>query len=170
MARRRKTSPFEDLISLASKLPWWLNLPLAGASYLWLHPISLRTYEAKLGFEHIQEMVFHQAVTVAAMFGQVILPAAFVLAAVLNIAQRLKARSAKKAEASGVPPVAFQPPQPRQRPFAEPVTQAPVADLTCPLCHSPMVVRVAKRGGKAGNSFFGCSRFPDCRGTRQISG
>lgn len=169
MARHRKTSPFEDLVSLMAMLPWWLNLPLAGLSYLWLHPIALRTYEAKPGLEHMQEMVVHQAITVAAMFGQVFLPAAFVLAAVLNIAQRLKTRSAKKAEASGVPPVAFQPPQPHQRPLPEPATKAPVADLSCPLCHSPMVVRVAKRGGKAGNSFFGCSRFPDCRGTRQIS-
>lgn len=169
MARRRKTSPFDDLVSIAAKLPWWLNLPLAGASYLWLHPISLRTYEAKPGIEHMQEMLIHQAITVAAMLGQVILPAAFVFAAVLNIAQRLKKRSASKSETLVTPPAAFQPPQARQRPFAEPVTQAPVADLSCPLCHSPMVVRVAKRGGKAGNSFFGCSRFPDCRGTRQIN-
>ena len=169
MARHRKTSPFEDLVSLMAMLPWWLNLPLAGLSYLWLHPVSLRIYTAKPGFEHMQEMVVHQAITVAAMFGQVILPAAFVLAAVLNIAQRLKARSANKNATTVTPPASYQPQQAHPRPFPEPVTKAPVADLTCPLCHSHMVVRVAKRGGKAGNSFFGCSRFPDCRGTRQIS-
>lgn len=40
MARRRKQSPFEDLIDLAALLPWWLTLPLALIAYLWLHSIA----------------------------------------------------------------------------------------------------------------------------------
>lgn len=36
---------------------------------------------------------------------------------------------------------------------------------TCPICGSPMVERVAKRGKNAGTSFFGCSEFPKCKGT-----
>jgi hypothetical protein len=36
----------------------------------------------------------------------------------------------------------------------------------CPICGSRMVVRVAGRGKNRGKSFFGCSRFPMCRGTR----
>jgi len=36
----------------------------------------------------------------------------------------------------------------------------------CPVCHSPMVRRTVKRGSKAGTQFWGCSRYPDCRGTR----
>jgi restriction system protein len=35
----------------------------------------------------------------------------------------------------------------------------------CPLCQSPMKLRTAKRGAKAGSQFWGCSRYPDCRGT-----
>lgn len=38
----------------------------------------------------------------------------------------------------------------------------------CPHCGSPMVRRVAKKGLNAGNEFFGCRRFPSCRGTREI--
>lgn len=38
--------------------------------------------------------------------------------------------------------------------------------LLCPTCNSQMVLRTAKRGVNAGNSFFGCSRYPACRGTR----
>lgn len=34
---------------------------------------------------------------------------------------------------------------------------------TCPRCASPMVKRVASRGEKAGQAFWGCSRFPECR-------
>jgi len=36
---------------------------------------------------------------------------------------------------------------------------------TCPLCGSPMVERVAKRGKNAGNRFYGCSKYPKCKGT-----
>jgi restriction system protein len=36
----------------------------------------------------------------------------------------------------------------------------------CPLCQSPMKLRTAKKGGSAGAHFWGCSRFPACRGTR----
>lgn len=36
----------------------------------------------------------------------------------------------------------------------------------CPVCQSPMVKRIAKRGGNPGNAFWGCSQYPACRGTR----
>ena len=38
--------------------------------------------------------------------------------------------------------------------------------VVCPLCSSPMVRRVAKRGPNAGERFYGCSTYPVCRGTR----
>lgn len=38
----------------------------------------------------------------------------------------------------------------------------------CPLCRSLMVRRTAKKGQTAGSQFWGCARFPDCRGTRAI--
>ena len=34
----------------------------------------------------------------------------------------------------------------------------------CPLCGNEMIKRKAKKGRNAGNSFWGCSQFPDCRG------
>ncbi len=37
---------------------------------------------------------------------------------------------------------------------------------SCPVCGSAMVRRVAKRGRNAGDAFWGCSRYPACRGTR----
>jgi DNA-binding helix-hairpin-helix protein with protein kinase domain len=39
-------------------------------------------------------------------------------------------------------------------------------NVTCPKCGSKMVRRVAGRGPNAGKPFWGCSRFPVCRGTR----
>lgn len=36
----------------------------------------------------------------------------------------------------------------------------------CPICGSPMRRRTARRGSRRGNKFWGCTRFPTCRGTR----
>ncbi len=36
----------------------------------------------------------------------------------------------------------------------------------CPQCGSKMVLREARRGSRTGQSFWGCSRYPGCRGTR----
>ncbi|HYA19174.1 MAG TPA: restriction endonuclease [Burkholderiales bacterium] len=36
----------------------------------------------------------------------------------------------------------------------------------CPKCGSPMVMRAARQGPRSGSSFWGCSKFPNCRGTR----
>lgn len=38
----------------------------------------------------------------------------------------------------------------------------------CPVCHSEMVKRTAKRGANSGNAFWGCSQYPGCKGTRAI--
>ena len=35
----------------------------------------------------------------------------------------------------------------------------------CPSCGRPMSVRVARKGSNAGKAFWGCPRFPECRGT-----
>jgi len=57
---------------------------------------------------------------------------------------------------------------------AEPFVQRPAAagqptaalNPACPMCQSSMVRRTARKGAKAGAEFWGCSRFPACRGTR----
>lgn len=41
--------------------------------------------------------------------------------------------------------------------------------ISCPSCGSRMIIRTARRGPHAGNSFWGCSEFPRCRGTRQVA-
>ncbi len=38
------------------------------------------------------------------------------------------------------------------------------ANPSCPRCGSRMVLRTAKSGANIGNQFWGCSRFPTCRG------
>lgn len=45
MARKKRTSPAEDLIEIVAMLPWWLGVVLALVSYFFLHSIA-STYVA----------------------------------------------------------------------------------------------------------------------------
>jgi four helix bundle suffix protein len=38
----------------------------------------------------------------------------------------------------------------------------------CPNCGKAMVLRTARKGHKAGQPFWGCSGYPDCKGTRMV--
>jgi len=56
--------------------------------------------------------------------------------------------------------------------FAEPgLTAQDVRNLIpfCPRCQQLMVQRTAKMGSLAGQTFWGCSTFPACRGTRPFT-
>lgn len=44
---------------------------------------------------------------------------------------------------------------------------APLAP-NCPLCARPMARRTARQGANAGSQFWGCSGYPDCKGTRAL--
>lgn len=41
---------------------------------------------------------------------------------------------------------------------------------TCPLCGKLMIKRVAKKGVNSGKEFWSCSGYPECNGTRKITG
>lgn len=50
-----------------------------------------------------------------------------------------------------------------------PAARSAVAEApACPSCGSAMARRVAKRGANAGKSFWGCSRYPTCKGTSAV--
>lgn len=49
---------------------------------------------------------------------------------------------------------------------APPPAAASGAAPACPKCATPMVMRTASQGSNAGSSFWGCPKFPACRGTR----
>ena len=40
---------------------------------------------------------------------------------------------------------------------------------SCPKCGSQMVRRVARKGSNSGNAFWGCPRYPSCKGVKGIS-
>ena len=52
-------------------------------------------------------------------------------------------------------------------------TTAPAPSATtspaCPVCGTGMVMRTGRKGTRAGNQFWGCPKYPSCRGTRPSS-
>ncbi|MFI8775091.1 protein DpdE [Gordonia sp. NPDC062954] len=44
------------------------------------------------------------------------------------------------------------------------------AEVRCPECGSMMTVRTARYGARAGHDFWGCSRYPTCKGSRNLDG
>ena len=38
----------------------------------------------------------------------------------------------------------------------------------CPLCGKPLTLRTARKGQRAGSQFWGCSGYPECKGTRPL--
>lgn len=58
----------------------------------------------------------------------------------------------------------------RQELTTQPSKQAPSPPNApnCPECDSPMKLRTARQGKNPGAQFWGCSRFPNCRGTREF--
>lgn len=42
--------------------------------------------------------------------------------------------------------------------------EMPEIEPLCPICSQKMILRTAKKGKNAGNKFWGCSQYPNCRG------
>ena len=81
MARRRRTSAIEDLIDLASMLPWWIALALAVLSYVLLHPFAESPIPQATGPRDFAGPLTAQLIRTGAMIGQYLLPVVFVLGA-----------------------------------------------------------------------------------------
>ena len=288
MARRKKTSPFEDLIDLVAMLPWWACIALAIVSYLVLSglakPVAVTAVQPG-DIAHVATQAMWKAFAYA---GQFIVPAACVIAAVVSAYRRherkqlasnvtgasssdaladmtwrefevlvgegfrlqgyevaetggggadggvdlvlrkdrekylvqckqwkafkvgvtvvrelygvMAAHGAaggfvvtsgrftdeakafadgrnirlvdgpklfgmiKQAKASAA--VARGPEMPGRGPAATPTASAAAMAPSCPVCASAMVLRTAKRGANASSEFWGCTKYPACKGTR----
>ncbi|MCA9236635.1 MAG: DUF2726 domain-containing protein [Planctomycetales bacterium] len=69
-----------------------------------------------------------------------------------------------QAAAIATPPPRPAPPPPPQATAPPPLAAAaPSQPPLCPKCQVAMVVRVAKKGPRAGQKFFACPNYPNCR-------
>lgn len=89
MAKRK--SDMEDMIELAAKIPWWLNIILAVVSYVALHHYATRpnaptpTEMSQMG-DHVVASILQSL----AIFGQYLLPFIFILAAVISLIKQAR--------------------------------------------------------------------------------
>jgi restriction system protein len=74
MARRKKTSPAEDIMDLVAMLPWWGGKALAVVSYLLLHIVASRTVVAVTQSGQIGTMLTQTIWKTFASVGQYLLP------------------------------------------------------------------------------------------------
>jgi restriction system protein len=276
---RRKQSPFEDLIEITSKLPWWVGVVLAIVAYVWLHSVAVSEVTVVTQSGEMGELVGQTLFRSLALFGQYLLPFAFLVGAAMSAYGRYTRRALHKqvaaspdrgslndmswqqfealvgeafrrkgyavtetggggadggidlalkkegenflvqckqwkAQKVGVTTVrelygvmaakgatggfvvtsgvftdearAFAVGRNIElmdgkalhaliRGVSVPNKPAPVlkvvaaaSEPVCPVCQSPMVKRTAKRGANSGNAFWGCSKYPACKGTRPI--
>jgi len=47
-------------------------------------------------------------------------------------------------------------------------TDNPTPPPACPNCGKPMILRTVRKGPRAGQTFWGCSAYPECTGTRPV--
>ena len=80
MARRKQTV-LDDLMAIAGKLPWWIGVLLAIASYALLHWAAGMQVAPPKDMHDLGANVVWQIVKVLALFGQYLVPLALLLGA-----------------------------------------------------------------------------------------
>ena len=287
MARKRKTSPLEDMLDLVSLLPWWAGVAIAAVGYVVLHRMAVPVQVAAVQPGQVGSLMTQSVFTSFASIGQYLVPLVGLVGAAMSLVRRkqrttlvadvAQAQSASsldsmswrefemlvgeayrlqgyrvtetggggadggidlaltkgsekflvqckqwKAYKVGVgvvrelygvmaakgaaggfvvtsgrftgdakafadgrnvqlvdgPKLFAMIKQAKQSQAAkQPATGAPLvqvkepvaAEPTCPQCGSGMVKRTARKGGNAGGEFWGCTKFPTCRGVRALS-
>jgi restriction system protein len=88
MARRKKTSPAEDVIDLVSLLPWWAGVLLAALVYLLLHGIAAKPLVVVTQPGQVPLMITDTLWKSLASVGQYLAPMLFLAGAVLSAVRR----------------------------------------------------------------------------------
>jgi len=86
----KKTSTLDDLLYLASKLPWWSSPILAVASGVYLHSVATAPAVITSDIQHLDSMMLHTAFKTLATIGQFLLPLIFVMGALTSFLGRRK--------------------------------------------------------------------------------
>ncbi len=90
MARKKKQSTFEDLIGIAALLPWWVGILLAIITYFVLHHFATAEVATPVLPEQMGTVVAHQLGKTLALFGQYLVPLAFLIGAGISAYGRHK--------------------------------------------------------------------------------
>jgi restriction system protein len=89
---RRKNNILEDIIEISSKLPWWVCVVLAVIAYAVLHLFAANSVAPITGPGQMGDFAAKSLLRTFAMFGQIILPFAFLIAALVSFINARKQR------------------------------------------------------------------------------
>lgn len=84
---------FDDLVAIAAKLPWWLGVLLAAASYAGLHYVAIGTVATPTATNVIGDVVVRHIAKTVASIAQYLLPIAFLVGAVISALGRRKRKA-----------------------------------------------------------------------------
>jgi restriction system protein len=88
MARRKKTSAFEDLADLIAMLPWWVGVILAVVAYLVLHHVATRPLPQLSQPGQMGQMVTQSMFRALALWGQYVVPVICLVGAAMSVWRR----------------------------------------------------------------------------------
>lgn len=88
--RRKRQNPFEDIIELTARVPWWIGVLLAITSFFILNYIAGIKVIGSMKPGEIGNFVLKQMAITFALFGQFVLPVAFLFGSVLSVIQSRK--------------------------------------------------------------------------------
>jgi restriction system protein len=88
MARKRKTSPFEDLLDAVALMPWWVGVSIAVVGYVVLHHMAAPVQITAVQPGQIGSLVAKSAVAGIASVGQYLVVLIGLLGAVMSFIRR----------------------------------------------------------------------------------
>jgi len=146
MARKRNEGILEQL----TMLPWWVSVIAAGLVYGFLRWMLPGLAGQSVLVKGIAQGLSVNALLFACLF---LIPAPIAYLSARRRRQLLDSQTGIESRLEET----LAPSEPTLR-----------AAKTCPVCGGEMATRIAKRGPNAGKPFWGCSRYPQCKGTRPI--
>jgi hypothetical protein len=166
MSRRKKRDTWDDILDLLMITPIWFGPILAAMAYVLFAYVAPRFFPVKPPGEIDPGVALRPMLPALGGILAAGILFLWIVACFAKLARRARSGANSRGRASETTPL-------RSREGAgargratssaqKPSALAPTPP--CPACGSPTVVRTAKHGPNAGSTFYGCSRYPQCKG------
>ena len=152
--RSRDPGLLATSFNIAERVPFWAVLAIAVVAFMAFDLLAHIAVPTASRAADAGPMVIRQMLKTCGEILRFVIPSALILGTLVSyVRKRTRRRGLDKLQ-SGNPDIG---------------TQHGDSDLACPRCASPMRQRTAKSGPRGGRVFLGCSRYPVCKGTREVA-